>query len=153
MATVVIMPRQGQSVESCIITSFGVKVGDTVAKGDVLFSYETDKSSFDELSPEEGKVLAIFREEGDDVPCLENVLVLGKDGEDVSAFIPKSEEAPAPAVEAAPAPAAPAAPGTAGQIKLYDTPDRDAAMIMAIVAHKLGKPLNELRFISIKEVK
>ena len=56
--------------------------------------------------------------------------------------------APAPA-----APAAPPAPGTAGQIKLYDTPDRDAAMIMAIVAHKMGKPLNELRFISIKEVK
>ena len=45
------------------------------------------------------------------------------------------------------------APGTAGRIKLYDTPDRDAAMVMAIVAHKLGKPLNELRFISIKEVK
>ena len=51
------------------------------------------------------------------------------------------------------APAAAPAPGTAGRIKLYDTPDRDAAMVMAIVAHKLGKPLNELRFISIKEVK
>ena len=110
MATVVIMPRQGQSVESCIITSFGVKVGDTVAKGDVLFSYETDKSSFDELSPEEGKVLAIFREEGDDVPCLENVLVLGKDGEDVSAFAPKADEAAAPAPEAAPISAAAPAP-------------------------------------------
>ena len=103
MATVVIMPRQGQSVESCIITAFNVKVGDTVAKGDVLFSYETDKSSFDELSPEEGKVLAIFREEGDDVPCLENVLVLGKEGEDVSAFVPKDEEAPASAPAEAPA--------------------------------------------------
>lgn len=45
------------------------------------------------------------------------------------------------------------APGTAGQLKLYDTPPRDAAMVMAIVAHKLGKPLNELRFISIREVK
>ncbi|MBQ2875927.1 MAG: 2-oxo acid dehydrogenase subunit E2 [Clostridia bacterium] len=100
MATVVIMPRQGQSVESCIITAFNVKAGDTVAKGDVLFSYETDKSSFDELAPEDGKVLAVFREEGDDVPCLENVLVLGKDGEDVSAFVPKSEEdAPAPVAE------------------------------------------------------
>ena len=110
MATVVIMPRQGQSVESCIITSFGVKVGDTVAKGDVLFSYETDKSSFDELAPEEGKVLAIYREEGDDVPCLENVLVLGKDGEDVSAFAPKSEEASAPVAEAAPAAEAVKAP-------------------------------------------
>ena len=45
------------------------------------------------------------------------------------------------------------APGSAGQLKLYDTPDRDAAMIMAIVANKMGKPLNELRFKSIKEVK
>ena len=45
------------------------------------------------------------------------------------------------------------APGTAGDLKLYDTDPRDAAMIMAIVADQLGKPLNELRFISIKEVK
>ena len=45
------------------------------------------------------------------------------------------------------------APGTAGEVKLFDVPDKDAAMIMAIVADKLQKPLNELRFISIKEVK
>ena len=55
--------------------------------------------------------------------------------------------APAAAVET------PAAPGTAGQLKLYDTPPQTAAMLMAIVANKMGKPLNELRFISIKEVK
>ena len=60
---------------------------------------------------------------------------------------------PAP-VAAPPAVAEPAAaPGTAGQLKLYDTPPKTAAMIMAIVADKMGKPLNELRFISIKEVK
>ena len=73
----------------------------------------------------------------------------------------KAKAAPAPA--AAPAAAAPAAvvaesaveaaPGTAGQLKLYDTPPKTAAMIMAIVANQMGKPLNELRFISIKEVK
>ncbi len=91
MATLVIMPRQGQSVESCVITSFNKKVGDTVEKGEILFSYETDKSSFDEPAPEAGKILAVFREEGDDVPCLENVLVIGSDGEDISAFIPKAE--------------------------------------------------------------
>ncbi len=102
MATPVIMPRQGQSVESCIITSWNKKVGDNVAVGDVLFSYETDKSSFDEVATVEGKLIAIFREEGDDVPCLENVCVIGADGEDVSAFVPASEDAPAPA-EAAPA--------------------------------------------------
>ncbi|MCQ2561089.1 MAG: OadG family protein [Clostridia bacterium] len=57
------------------------------------------------------------------------------------------EEAPAPA--AAPAPEA---PGSAGGVKLYNTDPRDAAMVMAIVADSLGKPLNELRFISIKEI-
>ena len=71
----------------------------------------------------------------------------------------KKKKAAAPAVvHAAPVapvvPAAPAeAPGTAGELKLYDTPPKTAAMIMAIVADKTGKPLNELRFISIKEVK
>jgi len=47
----------------------------------------------------------------------------------------------------------PLAPGSAGKVKIYDTDPRDAAMIMAIVADKLQKPLNELRFVSIKEVK
>ena len=51
------------------------------------------------------------------------------------------------------APESPAAPGTAGQLKLHDVEPRTAAMIMASVADKMGKPLNELRFISIKEVK
>ena len=121
MAIAVIMPRQGQSVESCIITAFNKKVGDTVEKGDILFSYETDKSSFDEPAPESGKILAIFREEGDDVPCLENVLVIGNDGEDFSAFAPSDaaapEAAPAPETKAAPvevaAPTAPVAEATA----------------------------------------
>lgn len=51
-----------------------------------------------------------------------------------------------------PAPPAPPAPGSAGEVKLFDVPDRTAAMLMAIVADNMGKPLNELRFISIKEV-
>ena len=62
-------------------------------------------------------------------------------------------KAAVPAAPAAPAPEAPAAPGSAGELKLYDTDPRDAAMIMAIVADTLGKPFNQLRFISIKEVK
>lgn len=57
------------------------------------------------------------------------------------------------AATAAPAAERPLAPGSAGDLKLYDTDPRSAAMIMAIVADELGKPLNELRFISIKEVK
>lgn len=92
MATVIIMPRQGQSVESCIITEWVKKVGDKVNEGDILFSYETDKSSFDEYAKISGTVLAILREEGDDVPCLENVCVIGEEGEDISGFLSKKEE-------------------------------------------------------------
>ena len=70
----------------------------------------------------------------------------------------KATASVAAAAAAAPAAAAPAAepvpaPGSAGQLKLYDVEPKTAAMIMAIVANKMGKPLNELRFISIKEVK
>ena len=89
------------------------------------------------------------------------VMAMGK------AFMAKDAKAKtAPAAAKAAAPTAPvvdgpaamdpvnaAAPGTAGQLKLYDTPPKTAAMIMAIVANQMGKPLNELRFISIKEVK
>lgn len=60
-------------------------------------------------------------------------------------------EKTAPAV--VPAAEAKTAPGSAGDVKLFDVPDKEAAMIMAIVADNLQKPLNELRFISIKEVK
>ncbi len=68
----------------------------------------------------------------------------------------KKTEPAAPAKAAAPAPApvkdAPPAPGSAGEVKLYGVPDKEAAMLMAIVADKMGKPVNELRFKSIKEV-
>ena len=64
-----------------------------------------------------------------------------------------SSVAPAAVPAAAPVAVEQPAPGTAGQLKLYDVPPKTAAMIMAIVADKMGKPLNELRFISIKEVK
>lgn len=69
----------------------------------------------------------------------------------------KSAAAPAAAAPAA-APAAPAAknvpaPGSAGKIALHDVPDKTAAMLMAIVADRTGKPLNQLRFLSIREVK
>ena len=63
---------------------------------------------------------------------------------------PKDAAAPVPAAPAVPAEKA---PGTAGEFKLYNTDPRDAAMVMAIVADSLGKPINELRFISIREVK
>ena len=63
------------------------------------------------------------------------------------------QEAPAPAAEAVKEEPKPLAPGSAGQLKLHDVEPKTAAMLMAIVADKMGKPLNELHFISIKEVK
>lgn len=87
MATGVIMPRQGQSVESCIITNWNVKEGDSVKEGDVLFEYETDKSAFEEEAQVSGTILKIMAEEGDDVPCLDTVCIIGKAGEDISDFL------------------------------------------------------------------
>ena len=68
---------------------------------------------------------------------------------------PKKEAAAPAAAPAAAAEEQPkaVAPGAAGQLKLHDVEPKTAAMLMAIVADKMGKPLNELRFISIKEVK
>ena len=65
----------------------------------------------------------------------------------------KAAVAPAAAAEAPAKAEAPTAPGSAGELKLYNVEPKTAAMLMAIVADKMGKPLNELRFISIKEVK
>ncbi|HHT35328.1 MAG TPA: 2-oxo acid dehydrogenase subunit E2 [Bacteroidales bacterium] len=87
MAEVIIMPKQGQSVESCIITELRKKTGDSVKKGDVLFAYETDKASFEEESPLDGVVLACLYDEGDEVPVLENMMVIGAPGEDISSLL------------------------------------------------------------------
>ena len=66
------------------------------------------------------------------------------------AAVPAAAETAAPA--AAPAVNAEPAPGSAGKLKLHDVEPKTAAMLMAIVANKMGKPINELRFLSIKEV-
>ncbi|MBQ0077368.1 MAG: 2-oxo acid dehydrogenase subunit E2 [Bacteroidales bacterium] len=127
MAQVVIMPKQGQSVESCIVTEFKKKVGDKVAVGDVLFSYETDKASFDEEAKVEGTVLAVFYVDNDEIPVLTNVMVIGNPGESFAEFTPAqaadATQAPAADAQAASAPAvqaeaesaqAPAGPVVAG---------------------------------------
>src|SRR6056297_3298032 len=89
MAIPVLMPRQGQSVESCIIGQWYKSVGDEVNEGDILFSYETDKASFEEEAKESGVLLAVFFEEGDEVPVLTNVAVIGAEGEPVDEFDPR----------------------------------------------------------------
>ncbi|MBQ7124797.1 MAG: 2-oxo acid dehydrogenase subunit E2, partial [Clostridia bacterium] len=141
MAQVVIMPRQGQSVESCVITEWKKKVGDKVAVKDVLFSYETDKSSFDELSEVEGTMLAIFAEEGDDVECLLPVCVIGNEGEDISSLIPKKEEA-APAAasaEEAPKAEAPAAAPIAAEVVSTATESTDGRLKISPRARHLAE--------------
>jgi pyruvate dehydrogenase E2 component (dihydrolipoamide acetyltransferase) len=82
------MPKQGQSVESCILTEFKKKKGDAVQVGDVLFSYETDKASFEETAQAAGTVLDIFFSEGDEIPVLTNVMVIGSPGESAAEFRP-----------------------------------------------------------------
>ncbi len=120
MANVVIMPKQGQSVESCIVTEFKKKVGDKVAVGDILFSYETDKASFEEESKVEGTVLACFFKDNDEIPVLTNVMVIGNEGESFAEYAPSGAapaEAEAPKAEAASeAPKAEPAAAPAGEV-------------------------------------
>ena len=87
--------------------------------------------------------------------CLAEYEAIAPSAAPVAAPVAAVAAAPAAAPVAAPAAPveAPVAPGTAGQLKTYDVPPKTCAMLMAIVADKMGKPLNELRFISIKEVK
>lgn len=94
------MPKQGQSVESCIVTEFKKKPGDKVSVGDVLFSYETDKASFDEDSKVEGTVLACFFNDNDEIPCLTNVMVIGEPGESFSEYAPSGASSVAEPAEA-----------------------------------------------------
>lgn len=123
MANAVLMPKAGITVESCIIGKWNKKVGDKVAAGDILFSYETDKASFECESTAEGELLEIFFGDGEEVPCLVNVCAVGEHGEDCSALRPDgsapapaagTETAPAPAAQPAAAAAAPAAPAVDG---------------------------------------
>ena len=125
MANAVLMPKAGITVESCIIGKWEKKVGDQIAEGDILFTYETDKAAFECESTAAGELLEIFFGDGEEVPCLVNVCAIGSKGEDVSALRPDGAAAAAeavPTVEAAPAPAveiaAPtvAAAGGAGKI-------------------------------------
>ncbi len=113
MAEVVSMPRQGQSVETCLITKWLKKPGDHVEKGELLFSYETDKAAFDEEAPASGTLLAVFFEEGDEVPVLTHVAAIGEEGEDISGLHPEqtSREEGTAAPEKASGKGEPVSPG------------------------------------------
>lgn len=91
MATVIIMPKQGQSVETCIITKWFRKKGERVSTGDILFSYETDKAAFDLEAPADGILLETFYDEGAEVPVLTNVAVIGEVGEQSAVYAPAGQ--------------------------------------------------------------
>lgn len=115
MATPVLMPRLGQSVESCILVSWKVKKGDAVTAGQPVGSIETDKSSFDIEAPAAGTVLELFFDEGADIPVLTHIAAIGNPGEDISSLRPSGAAAPAaaPAAASAQVAAVSTAPATA----------------------------------------
>ncbi len=130
MAVSVQMPKQGNTVEECLLVEWKVKEGDAVKVGDVICSIETDKASFDVESTAEGTVLKLLASAGDLVPVLSDILLVGEAGEkaegaaapvpaakagaDKKATAAKAEEKSAPA--AAPAAATPAAAPQAGAV-------------------------------------
>ena len=111
MATIVVMPQLGNSVESCIIVEWMIAEGDTVSVDQTLASIETDKSTMEVPSTAEGTVLKLLWEEGDEVPVKDPLIIVGEPGEDISGLVPGGDAAPAEA--AAPVEQAAAAPEAA----------------------------------------
>ena len=141
MATTVVMPALGNTVESCLVTAWHVKVGDTVEASTVLCDIETDKSTMDVPAGVAGTVLALLVEEGDDVPVKSPIVVIGAPGEVVDApAAPATETAPASAEEAAPAAAvAPSAPTvTAVEAPVATGQDSPASPRAKAAAHAAG---------------
>lgn len=99
MATPVMMPNVGITVETCVLTEWLKKKGETVAEGEILFRYETDKSTLEQEAPVSGTLLEIFFGEDSDVPVMTNVCVIGNEGESVEEFRPSAGGDSAPAEE------------------------------------------------------
>lgn len=143
MASAVIMPQAGITVESCIMGAWQKQVGDPVKTGEILFSYETDKAVFECESTAEGELLEIFFEEGDEVPVLTPVCAIGVKGEDVSFLRPEtSTPSAAPAPKAperatpvlAPDPLSAAAPAAGVSPRAKDLARRSGADLLAASA-------------------
>ena len=91
MFTEVLMPRQGQSVESCIINEWRVNEGDRIEAGEPICDIETDKATFEVEAPASGTVLGIFYPVESDVEVLRVIAAIGEPGEDISALRPAEE--------------------------------------------------------------
>lgn len=122
MASEVLLPKQGNTVESCIIVQWKMNEGDAVKTGDVLMEVETDKATMDVESTADGVLLKRLVAEGDDVPVLSPVAIVGEEGESVdetagggttTAGEPPAQPAEAPAPAPSPAPEAASAGGDA----------------------------------------
>jgi len=90
VATPVIIPKLGITVESCIIGSWRKKGGEKIKKGDILLEIETDKTTFEVEAPASGILLGVFFKEGDIVPVLTNIAVIGEEGEEFESYRPKT---------------------------------------------------------------
>ncbi|MGB1288618.1 MAG: E3 binding domain-containing protein, partial [Aggregatilineales bacterium] len=89
MATPVVLPKQGNSVEACLIMAWKKQVGDVVKPGEVLVEVETDKAVVEVASEEAGVLLAQFFADGDEVPVMTNIAVVGQQGDDIEQFRPE----------------------------------------------------------------
>lgn len=94
MAQVVVMPQLGNTVESCLITTWLVAVGDTVDAATLLCEIETDKSAMEVPAGVAGTVLALLAQEGDDVPVKQPIAVVGRPDENVEEFLAGSHLPP-----------------------------------------------------------
>ncbi len=127
MAEQIILPRQGQSVETCLILNWKKQEGQEVGEGEVLVEVETDKAAFEVESTATGTLLKILRQEGEDVPVLSPLAIVGQPGEDVSGLTaaagPIPSEAASVAAEEPGAPTTPAPPDTAGAAGAVSRPE------------------------------
>jgi pyruvate dehydrogenase E2 component (dihydrolipoamide acetyltransferase) len=92
MATPLVMPRQGNTVENCVLIEWKKKKGDPVATDDIICEVETDKAVFDLESPVDGILLDVFFDEGDEIPVLTNIAVIGEANENYDDLRPKKIE-------------------------------------------------------------
>jgi pyruvate dehydrogenase E2 component (dihydrolipoamide acetyltransferase) len=92
MATPILLPKQGNTVETCRLLAWRKKKGDHVKQGDIVCEVETDKAAFDIESPVNGVLLDVFFNEGDDIPVLTNIAIVGNPGENYAEFLPQERK-------------------------------------------------------------
>ncbi len=143
MATTVVMPQLGNTVESCLLTTWMVAEGDTVDDGTILCEIETDKSSMDVPAGVSGTVLKLLAEEGDDVPVKAPICIVGEPGEDISSLVPAADapaEVDAPAAQSESK--AEAAPEAAVQATRTEGPVTASSPRARALAERSGLPLD-----------